>query len=251
MRFAMPDDVITVPTVEALEHLEGRLSGRSSTPRWRSQSQRDYDRILYSSAFQRLGAITQVTASEVGRPFHTRLTHTLKVAQVARRSAERLKAMLKDGELDGSAAALVAALNVDATEAAALGHDIGHPPFGHLAETVLNKAAHDAGGFEGNAQSFRVLTRLALRAPYEGLDLSLDPPMGLRLGLFRVAGGCLRCWGVGAGRGSVRWGNEAPRPVVIGWFAGGGDRRRLWRCSSGSSAGVSCVRRRRGALVAW
>ena len=172
MRFAMPDDVITVPTVEALEHLEGRLSGRSSTPRWRSQSQRDYDRILYSSAFQRLGAITQVTASEVGRPFHTRLTHTLKVAQVARRSAERLKAMLKDGELDGSAAALVAALNVDATEAAALGHDIGHPPFGHLAETVLNKAAHDAGGFEGNAQSFRVLTRLALRAPYEGLDLS-------------------------------------------------------------------------------
>lgn len=169
---AEEDDVITVPVEAALEHLDGRLSGHSDPPRWRSQSQRDYDRILYSSAFQRLGAITQVTAREVGRPFHTRLTHTLKVAQVGRRSAERLKNMLKDGELEGSAAALVGVLDVDATEAAALGHDIGHPPFGHLAETVLNDAAREAGGFEGNAQSFRVLARLALRAPYEGLDLS-------------------------------------------------------------------------------
>jgi dGTPase len=169
----MGEDIITVPTAEAQEDLDGRLSGHGGPPRWRSQSQRDYDRILYSSAFQRLGAITQVTASEVGRPFHTRLTHTLKVAQVARRSAERLKRMLNEGEgLHGSAAKLAAVLDVDATEAAALGHDIGHPPFGHLAETVLNKEAQNAGGFEGNARSFRVLTRLALRAPYEGLDLS-------------------------------------------------------------------------------
>ena len=148
------------------------MSKHDDPPRWRSQSQRDYDRLLYSSAFQRLGAITQVAPSELGRPFHTRLTHTLKVAQVARRSAERQKRMETERLLTGSAARLAKLLNVDATEAAALGHDIGHPPFGHLAETVLNEKAKDAGGFEGNAQSFRVVTRLALRAPQEGLDLS-------------------------------------------------------------------------------
>jgi dGTPase len=163
---------ITVPTATVEKYLDGRLSGDDDPSRWRSQGQRDYDRLLYSSAFQRLGAITQVTASEVGRPFHTRLTHTLKVAQVARRSAERFKRILEQRELTGSAAKLIKALDVDATEAAALGHDIGHPPFGHLAETVLNEKAKSAGGFEGNAQSFRVLTRLALRAPSEGLDLS-------------------------------------------------------------------------------
>jgi dGTPase len=168
----MADDVITIPTAEASAYLDGRLAGSNDPPRWRSQSQRDYDRILYSSAFQRLGAITQVTASEVGRPFHTRLTHTLKVAQVARRSAERLKKLQGAAQLEGSAVALVDALDVDATEAAALGHDIGHPPFGHLAEVVLNERAKDAGGFEGNAQSFRILTRLALRAPEDGLALS-------------------------------------------------------------------------------
>lgn len=151
-----------------------RLVDGNREMRWRSETQRDHDRLLYSSAFQRLGGITQVTAPELGRPFHTRLTHTLKVAQVARRSAERLRLKLTRGELEGSAAQLVDCLDEDATESAALAHDIGHPPFGHLAEQVLDSKATEAGagGFEGNAQSFRVVTRLALRSARPGLDLT-------------------------------------------------------------------------------
>jgi dGTPase len=163
---------ITVPTSEAREHFADRIHGAAKAPRWRSETQRDHDRLLYSSAFQRLGGITQVTAPELGRPFHTRLTHTLKVAQVARRSAERLQQKLERGELDGSAAELVDCLDADAAESAALAHDIGHPPFGHLAESVLNERALPADGFEGNPQSFRIVTRLALRGAHPGLDLT-------------------------------------------------------------------------------
>jgi len=138
-------------------------------PQQRTESQRDRDRILYSSAFLRLGHVTQVTAPEAGRVFHTRLTHSLKVAQVARRLAE---SSIKDTP------ALEIPLDPDAVEAAALAHDLGHPPFGHIAEQELHRAASSAGGFEGNAQSFRIVTRLALRdgesedGTYRGLNLT-------------------------------------------------------------------------------
>jgi dGTPase len=91
-----------VPTKAALDGLRQRIHEPTKTPRWRSQAQRDHDRLLYSSAFQRLGGITQVTASEIGQPFHTRLTHSLKVAQVAGRSAERLKQKQVEGDYAGS-----------------------------------------------------------------------------------------------------------------------------------------------------
>lgn len=162
-----------------MEGLGERLLSGRKTPRWRTQTQRDHDRLLYSSAFQRLGGITQVTASELGRPFHTRLTHTLKVAQVARRSAERLKQLAGSNPGSGPAQDLIACLDVDAAEAAALGHDLGHPPFGHLAEKVLHSKALRAGGFEGNPQSFRIVTRLALRGPHPGLDLSRQTLNGM------------------------------------------------------------------------
>jgi dGTPase len=163
---------LPVPAAAALKGLNERIHEPSKSPRWRSQTARDHDRLLYSSAFQRLGGITQVTASETGQPFHTRLTHSLKVAQVARRSAERLKQQEKEGAFSGAALAVVQALDADATDSAALAHDIGHPPFGHLAEKVLNERASKVGGFEGNAQSFRVVTRLALRNARPGLDLT-------------------------------------------------------------------------------
>jgi dGTPase len=172
-------EVITVPSVEAREHFTDRIYGVAKPPQWRTDTQRDHDRLLYSSAFQRLGGITQVTAPELGRPFHTRLTHTLKVAQVARRSAERLQQKLDRGDLDGSAARLVESLDADATESAALAHDIGHPPFGHLAEAVLNERAVAADGFEGNPQSFRIVTRLALRGAHPGLDLTRQTLNGM------------------------------------------------------------------------
>jgi dGTPase len=135
-------------------------------PTSRSETQRDRDRILYSSAFGRLAGITQVASSSPGASFHNRLTHSFKVAQVARRLAERLR----DDEADVE---LVDKLDVDATEAAAIGHDTGHPPFGHIAEEVLAEAMSDAGGFEGNAQSFRIVCRLAMRDPeHPGLNLT-------------------------------------------------------------------------------
>lgn len=135
-------------------------------PTVRTETQRDRDRILYSSAFNRLAGITQVASSSPGASFHNRLTHSFKVAQVARRLAERLKS--EQSQVD-----LVQRLDVDGAEAAALAHDLGHPPFGHLAEQILGEAMKDAGGFEGNAQSFRIVCRLAMRDPeHPGLNLT-------------------------------------------------------------------------------
>lgn len=103
-----------------------------------------------------------------GHVFHNRLTHTLKVAQIARRLAERL-------ERD-SLALKLGGINPDVVEAAALAHDLGHPPFGHIAEHELDRLVKlhgNAEGYEGNAQSFRIVTRLAAHHPdYPGLDLT-------------------------------------------------------------------------------
>ncbi|MGI0086242.1 MAG: dGTP triphosphohydrolase, partial [Nitrososphaerales archaeon] len=123
----------------------------------RTDAQRDRDRVLYSAQFARLAEITQVISPEHGYVFHNRLTHSLKVAQIARRIAQRI---LEENERD---ATLTADLP-DVVEAAALSHDLGHPPFGHATEVELNKLVQDAGvrdGFEGNAQSFRIIARLA------------------------------------------------------------------------------------------
>ena len=136
----------------------------------RQPYQVDRDRILYSSAFRRLAHITQVVTSQEGHVFHNRLTHSLKVAQVARRLSERLV------EQQPKVAETIGGVNPDVVEAAALSHDLGHPPFGHTAEQQLDACAVKAGlkdGFEGNAQSFRILTRLAIhRIDYYGLNLT-------------------------------------------------------------------------------
>ena len=136
----------------------------------RKSFQVDRDRILYSSAFRRLAHITQVVTSQEGHVFHNRLTHSLKVAQVARRLAERLAAE------QPQVAKAIGGVDPDVVEAAALAHDLGHPPFGHTAEEQLDACAVKAGlkdGFEGNAQSFRILTRLAIhRIDYYGLNLT-------------------------------------------------------------------------------
>lgn len=158
---------IASPPADLAVLLERRYE--SLAPETRAETQRDRDRILYSSAFLRLGNVTQVASPEIGHIFHSRLTHSLKVAQVARRLAERLKTL----DHEGDAARAVDVLDPDATEACALAHDLGHPPFGHLAEEELNGKAAAFGGFEGNAQSFRILARLAVRAlPDPGLNLT-------------------------------------------------------------------------------
>ena len=136
----------------------------------RKSFQVDRDRILYSSAFRRLAQITQVVTAQEGHVFHNRLTHSLKVAQVARRLAERLVAQ------QPNIAEAIGGVDPDVVESAALAHDLGHPPFGHTAEEQLDECAVNAGlidGFEGNAQSFRILTRLAIhRIDYYGLNLT-------------------------------------------------------------------------------
>lgn len=136
----------------------------------RASFQVDRDRIIYCSAFRRLAQVTQVVSAQEGHVFHNRLTHSLKVAQVARRLAERLLARQPD------VAAKIGGIDPDVVEAAALAHDLGHPPFGHTAEEELDKCALNSGlsdGFEGNAQSFRILTRLAIhRIDYFGLNLT-------------------------------------------------------------------------------
>jgi dGTPase len=161
---------LTPPDAEQLVRLDERRHPEPP-PAVRSEGERDRDRILYSSALLRLGHVTQVAAPEVGHTFHSRLTHSLKVAQVAKGLAQRLKQERADGRLGEQSSKLVDALDEDATEAAALAHDLGHPPFGHLAEQVLQARASYAS-FEGNAQSFRIVTRLSVRTP-EILGLNL------------------------------------------------------------------------------
>ena len=137
----------------------------------RTSAQRDRDRVLYCSYFRRLAGVTQVVGPSEGHLFHNRLTHTLEVAQVARRLAEKL---MRD---DPEQADALGGIDPDVVEAAALAHDLGHPPFGHIAEWELDRLARkvnsDHDGFEGNAQSFRIITRLAPhRDNYLGLNLT-------------------------------------------------------------------------------
>lgn len=133
-----------------------RQSGDARRP-----SRRDRDRILYSAAFARLAGVTQViTPAPAGRQTHNRLTHSLKVAQLAHSIAD----LLLEDPTRASAIELHGGVDPDMAEAAALAHDLGHPPFGHIGEKELDRFAQTEleldQGFEGNAQSFRIVTIL-------------------------------------------------------------------------------------------
>lgn len=137
----------------------------------RREFQRDRDRVLYSAAWRRLGHVTQVVSPVEGIVFHDRLTHTLEVAQIGRRIAERLTAD-RDGKNNANR---LGGVNPDVVETAALVHDLGHPPYGHAVETELNRlvSRHTDDGYEGNAQSFRIVTKLAKRRlMFGGLNLT-------------------------------------------------------------------------------
>lgn len=145
-------------TREARRHSDGSSS-------WQS----DRYRILYSPEFRRLASVTQVAGSEGGLLFHNRLTHSLKVAQIALRLAERLKCSSADLIREHGG------IEPEVVESAALAHDLGHPPFGHVAERRLDRLVTAAGvmdGFEGNAQSFRIVTKIAIHGDsHDGLNL--------------------------------------------------------------------------------
>ena len=146
---------------------------------------------MYSSAFRRLGGVTQVAAANERVVFRNRLTHTLEVAQIARRLAEYTVADQPD------AAEALGGINPDVVEAAALAHDLGHPPFGHVSEMKLDELLRrygDSDGFEGNAQSFRIVTKLALRnKDFHGLNLTRATLNAiLKYPWFRETGGGFR-----------------------------------------------------------
>jgi dGTPase len=128
----------------------------------RSDFRRDCDRIIHSSAFRRLAYKTQVFIPHEGDHYRTRLTHTLEVTQIARSLARAL------------------GLDEDLAEGSALAHDLGHPPFGHAGERALDRCLADHGGFDHNAQTLSVVTRLERRyADFDGLNLTWDTLEGL------------------------------------------------------------------------
>ena len=143
----------------------GRRHAEPAAPT-RDDYQRDRDRIVHCTAFRRLVYKTQVFLNHEGDLFRTRLTHSLEVAQLARSIARAL------------------ALNEDLTEAVALAHDLGHTPFGHAGQEVLNaclrEVAPEGGGFEHNLQSLRVVDQLEERYPaFDGLNLSFETREGI------------------------------------------------------------------------
>ena len=142
-------------------HSRGRRY-REAPPRGRSEFQRDRDRIIHSTAFRRLEYKTQVFVNHEGDLFRTRLTHSLEVAQIARSVARGLR------------------LNEDLTEAIALAHDLGHTPFGHAGQDVLNACMKPFGGFEHNLQSLRVVDVLEQRyGAFDGLNLTFETREGI------------------------------------------------------------------------
>jgi dGTPase len=139
----------------------GRLYPEPPCP-MRTPFQRDRDRIVHATAFRRLTHKTQVFLYHEGDHYRTRLTHSLEVAQIARAIARML------------------ALDEDLAEALALAHDLGHPPFGHAGERALDTAMAKFGGFDHNAQSVEIVTRLERKyASFDGLNLSFETLDGL------------------------------------------------------------------------
>lgn len=148
------------------------MSAADKTTDERDDYEHDADRILYSDAYRRLGGVTQVVAVGETSLFHTRLTHTEKVAQIARRLAQHLTRIPQND----IAIQQLGGLEPEAAYAAGLAHDLGHPPFGHVGESALDEMCKKSGldGYEGNAQSFRLVTKLLRAGRYgtPGLDLT-------------------------------------------------------------------------------
>ena len=147
---------MTAPYATQPQTARGRRFGEEDSS-FRSPFQRDRDRIIHSSAFRRLKHKTQVFVEHEGDYFRTRLTHSIEVAQVARTIAGAL------------------GLNGELTEAVALAHDLGHPPFGHTGEDALSELMAPYGGFDHNAQAIKIVTQLERHyAEFDGLNLTWE-----------------------------------------------------------------------------
>lgn len=158
---ADPDHDFRAPFATRWEDSRGRLHPEAGSAT-RTPYQRDRDRIIHSAAFRRLMHKTQVFVAPETDHFRTRLTHSLEVSQIARSMARTLR------------------VDEDLTEAVALSHDLGHPPFGHSGEDALDEMMQPYGGFDHNDQALRVVVRLETRYPlFDGLNLAWETLEGL------------------------------------------------------------------------
>ena len=162
MSMAMIDfDAHLAPYAAHSSTSRGRRHAEEATGS-RSEFQRDRDRIIHSTAFRRLEYKTQVFLNHEGDLFRTRLTHSIEVAQIGRTLARSLR------------------LNEDLVEATALAHDVGHTPFGHVGQDVLNELMKDFGGFEHNLQSLRVVDHLEEHyGAFDGINLTFETREGI------------------------------------------------------------------------
>jgi dGTPase len=156
-----PEHANRAPYAADAASSRGRLRPEPAS-RTRSPFQRDRDRIIHSTAFRRLAHKTQVFVYHEGDHFRTRLTHTIEVAQIARSLARAFR------------------LDDDLAEAVALGHDLGHTPFGHTGEDALDACLREHGGFDHNSHGLRIVTELERRyADFDGLNLTQETLEGL------------------------------------------------------------------------
>jgi len=156
-----PDSLELAPWAQRSEDSRGRRYAQPEHA-YRSDYQRDRDRIIHSRAFRRLEYKTQVFVNHEGDHYRTRLTHSIEVNQIGRTVARALS------------------LNEDLVESLALSHDLGHTPFGHLGEDVLRELLRDAGGFNHNRQTLRIVEHLEERYPdFPGLNLSWEVREGI------------------------------------------------------------------------
>jgi dGTPase len=158
---AVPGSALLAPYAAHDEQSRGRRHPEPK-PAFRTEFQRDRDRIIHSNAFRRLVYKTQVFVNHEGDLYRTRITHSIEVAQIAR------------------TAALALQLNESLTEAISLAHDLGHTPFGHAGQDALNECMRPYGGFEHNLQSLRVVDELEERyAEFRGLNLTFECREGI------------------------------------------------------------------------
>ena len=157
--------ILPMPMLAAYAAHDDRSRGRQyaePSPGYRSEFQRDRDRIVHSTAFRRLVYKTQVFVNHEGDLYRTRMTHSVEVAQIARTIARAMR------------------LNETLTEAICLAHDLGHTPFGHAGQDALNESMREFGGFEHNLQSLRVVEQLEERyADFPGLNLTFEVREGI------------------------------------------------------------------------